>query len=322
MSDNGVPALGNDARALHGARVLLTGASGFVGTHVARALHASGARVTGVSRTARDGSDGLDWIALRDWSEVGLREALSGGDWTAVVNAAAYGVAPSDRDPGEASRVNAHGVGLLARLAAERGAKAFVQIGSSSEYNATLESGPLHPERSPLETRRLYGATKAAGMVLARATCAAGGVGFRGLRLFNAYGPGEAPHRLLPSLVRGLQTGRVALSSGEQERDFVYVEDAAAAIAAALADALADGGDWIANIATGRATSVRAFAETIADAVGAPRERLGFGDIAQRPDDLPRVVGSPNALHRYLPRLHLRPPEDGIPHAVAGMTGT
>jgi nucleoside-diphosphate-sugar epimerase len=180
----------------------------------------------------------------------------------------------------------------MVRLCQERDARLVIS-GTFSEYQRPFGETLLR-EESPLETRKIYGASKAAGGIVASALAVNLRVSLRYLRFFHVYGAGEASHRLLPNLVAGLASGnRVALSAGTQVRDFVYVKDAVEACIKASEDMLTPSRPPTAiwNICTGIGTSVRAFARETAQAMGAPATLLGFGDLPMRADDEPYLVG-------------------------------
>jgi nucleoside-diphosphate-sugar epimerase len=177
-------------------------------------------------------------------------------------------------------------------------------------------------ESAPLETVKIYGAAKAKGGVLATELAGDLGVGLRILRLFHVYGPGEAPHRLLPSLLAGLgQASRVALSGGTQVRDFVYVADVVEAFLRAKRHIDGDRTPQTWNLCTGIGHSVRDFACCVADALGASHDLLGFGDLAPREDDVPWLVGNGELMASALgwrPQYELA---SGIEAALSCMTG-
>ena len=158
---------------------------------------------------------------------------------------------------------------------------------------------------------------------MASAVANSSGTSFRLFRLFKVYGAGEASHRLLPALVRGLHKGeRVAISAGTQVIDFVHIDDAVEAMLRADAHCRDKGGVATWNVATGRAHSVREFAESVARAMDADVSLLGFGAIDMRRDDEPWLVGSPDLLRSELgwqPSIGL---EDGVRAAVAALRRT
>src|SRR4029077_7562100 len=154
---------------------------------------------------------------------------LGSQNFDVIFHLAAYGVYPADRDLDQMVRINVDLAATLVGLCQARGAR-FVMAGTFSEYQPPATQTTL-TENSPLETSKIYGASKAAGGLLATAIAANLGVRLRILRLFKVYGPGEASHRLLPNLVTGLSQGRrIPLSAGTQVLDFVYVEDVVEAL--------------------------------------------------------------------------------------------
>lgn len=274
--------------------VLLTGASGFVGTRLARSLVNANVGVTCVGRSPCLVS-GVQNVQVTGLEVEHIEAALSpNARFDGVIHLAAAGVTPTDRDSAAIFRVNAFLAPQMVSLAAKVGARAIVLAGSSAEYRSPKQSEPLD-EDEPLETGKLYGASKAAGGILALANGAVENISVGVMRLFNVYGPGEAHHRLLPSLLRDLSAGQpVKLSAGTQVRDFVYIDDVCAGLIAALT-ALADGkmSTGAYNVATGVGHSVGDFARTVAHAANADPALLQFGALPFRPDDLPYVVGSP-----------------------------
>ena len=278
---------------------LVTGAGGFVGRALAARLGGLGWRVAAAGR---------DPAAI----------AAAGARVDLVFHCAAYGVNPADRDPGQMFAANVAAAGAWVEAAAALGARAFVHVGSCSEYGVVAEHRPIG-EDAPLAAADLYGASKAAGGLWARARAAALGLPFLWVRPFGIFGPGEAPHRLLPHLHARLRAGaRAELTPGRQMRDFLYIDDAAAGLAAAGEAALA-GFAGECNLSSGRALSVRDFAEAAARAMGADAGLLDFGARGYRPGEAMWMVGDPARLAAatgFRPALSA---EDGIARAVAAL---
>lgn len=305
-------------------KVLVTGASGFVGGHLVDRLIADGAAITVLVRprsslAARWG-DKVRAVICEDWSMPGLRRALPGFACDTVFHLAAYGVLPGDRDADAMIRINVELPATLVRLCADWNAR-LVMAGTFSEYMRPASNEP-RTELSPLEPHKLYGSSKAAGGLVAGAIAKDIDVGLRILRLFKVYGAGEASHRLLPALVQGLgQRQRVEMSPGTQILDFVYIDDVIEALLRAD-DHIRDHGavsTW--NVATGQGNSVRRFAQLVAAAMNADSNLLGFGEIAMRKDDEPWLVGAPGLMRSQLgwyPQIDL---ETGIKAAVAAIAG-
>jgi nucleoside-diphosphate-sugar epimerase len=303
------------------ASALVTGASGFIGAHLVARLLSEGSSVTVLARSSSalpaEWRDRVRVIASDDFSESNLR-CLLNTPVEAVFHLAAYGVRPNHRDIDEILRINVELPAALVRLCIEWRAR-MVMAGTFSEYRSPSTQELLF-EDSPLEQGKLYGSSKAAGGLMASAIARSTGVGFRLLRLFKVYGAGEAPHRLLPALVSGLgKRERVAISSGTQVLDFVYIDDVVEAMLRADAHCRERGGIATWNVATGRAHSVREFAERVAAAMEADGALLGFGAIDMRKDDEPWLVGSPDLLRSQLgwqPSIGL---DEGVRAAVAAL---
>jgi nucleoside-diphosphate-sugar epimerase len=300
---------------------LVTGASGFIGSHLVARLLSEGSRVTVLVRSESalpaNWRDRVRVISCDDFGESNLRRLLDTPVET-VFHLAAYGVKPDHRDTPEIFRINVELPTALARLCADWTAR-MVMAGTFSEYR-NPETQDLLLEDSPLEQGKLYGSSKAAGGLMASAIAGSNCTGFRLLRLFKVYGAGEAPHRLLPALVHCLSRGkRVAISAGTQVRDFVYVDDVVEAMLRADAHCQEKGGGATWNVATGRAHTVREFAEQVAAEMNADVSLLGFGAIPMRRDEEPWLVGSPDRLRSELGWQPSIGVEDGVRAAVKAL---
>ncbi|NID04172.1 NAD(P)-dependent oxidoreductase [Luteibacter jiangsuensis] len=291
-------------------RILLTGGSGFIGSRFLSHLAAANIDVVSIGRGARSNSCATttDHRVVSRLTADEVKQAVGETPIDAVVHLAAAGVNPWDRDVGNLRMINGLLPSELVELAHAWGARGFIMSGSNSEY--ARFDGDRIEESAPLEATKLYGATKAAGGLMALATGTALGLPSANLRLFNVYGPGEAPHRLLPSLSKALLRGEDApLSQGQQVRDFIHVDDACSALMASLSGVMngtLPTGHY--NVCTGEGTSVRNFALAVADALNAAPSLLRFGMIPMRPDDQARVVGDPSAFKSHTgwrPRLSL-----------------
>lgn len=164
--------------------------------------------------------------------------------------------------------------------------KRFIHMGSALEYG--LIEG-VATEDGATEPHTLYGRSKLAGTVALRDVARETGLRAITARAFTVFGPGEHQGRLLPTIRRAAQTGStVRLSAGLQRRDFCYVEDIAEGMLRLGLAALAPG--EVVNLASGRMTRVRDFAETAARILGLPPERLQFGAEPIRADEM-RISG-------------------------------
>jgi nucleoside-diphosphate-sugar epimerase len=301
---------------------LVSGVTGFLGSALARRLAAERVKVFGLARAGGAGLGqlagvcGLELLEVRGSGREGLARALHGVTVDAVYNLAAAGVRPGGADLEELLSGNVHWVIDLVRCLGGSAARRFVHTGTCFEYGACAAGVPLD-ETMPARPFSLYGATKLAGQHLGRLLAREAGLPFVTLRLFGAYGPGEAPHRLVPYLVRALAADQAAdLTPGAQVRDWLYVEDAAEALwVAGAADGLEDGAVY--NVCSGSGVSVREVGVLLAELLGKPAGLLRWGARAARDEEPAWIVGDPGRFRRatgWAPRTPLR---EGLAAAVA-----
>ena len=187
--------------------------------------------------------------------------------------------------------------GVVARLMSHIDSKKTTRVihaGSWSQYHLGDPNRDI-TEDEPMDPPTVYGAAKVGAELIGRSAAAEIGVAFITLRLFNVYGPGENPARLIPHVVDAVAGGTVAdLTSGDQVRDFVFVDDVAEAFEAC--GVLANPVSRSFNVATGVGTPVRDVAFEAAQAAGGGPRSLGFGARPPREDEPTRVVGDASAL--------------------------
>ena len=147
-------------------------------------------------------------------------------------------------------------------------------VGTCAEYD--WEECPLVEDETPIRPITLYGKAKAAMAAAVDAFSAHYRFSAAWGRIFFPYGPGDAPQRLIPTVIEALLAGRpVDLGDGKHERDFIYAAD----VADLLVRLLAGSEEGAFNVATGYGTHIRSVVERIADRLGG-RELLRFGAIA------------------------------------------
>jgi nucleoside-diphosphate-sugar epimerase len=291
-------------------RVLLTGASGFVGRAAMEALVRHGAEVHAVSRRRPETetphiwhpADLLDRHSAKNVVEEIRPEAVLHLAW--VVEHGTFWTSPLNRDWTEASIA-------LARYAAEAGTKRFVGCGTCYEYDWPSK-GDCSEFLTPLKPSTLYSEAKNTTRKSIEALAKETGMSFAWARLFFIYGPGEGENRLVPSLARALNAGDPArCSTGQAVRDFMDVRDAGEALAA-LTVSRATGGF---NIASGEGTAVADIARKLAQFSGRP-DLLQIGALPDRPNEPPRIVADVTRLQNELGFKPARSLDEGLRDAL------
>lgn len=268
-------------------RVLVTGASGFIGRHTVAALGDRGFDVHAVSSQPRS-APGAHWHRA---------DLLNAGDVARVVDA----VRPTHllhlawfAVPGQfwTSPENLRWVQAtleIARAFADCGGQRFVAAGTCAEY--AVGDADCDERSTPLTPSTLYGACKHATRMVLDAF-AEGRFSTAWGRVFHLYGPGEHPDRLVPSVIRTLIARQPALcTAGTQLRDFLHVADVAGAFVALLDSGV--GG--AVNIASGSPVRVADIVSEIARALQAETlVRLGARPIPDH--DPPRLTARVSRL--------------------------
>ncbi len=284
----------DDSSEYFGIRVAVLGAAGFIGRWVARALCSRRAKLFLVVRDRSSAEPVFERYGVQgEILELDLEKPEAVDHLYQSVrpsitfNLAGYGVDPSERDVRMAYQINDRLVELICEGTRRNRQPGWsgpevVHIGSALEYGST--GGYLSEDSVPSPTC-LYGESKLAGTRSLARHCKTSQI--RGLtaRLFTVYGPGEHHNRLLPSLTRTSKTGlRLKMTSGKQKRDFTYIEDIAEGLVR-LGTSEAGRGE-IVNLATGRLTSVRNFAERAAKILEIPNDALVFYSLPSRPEEM------------------------------------
>jgi nucleoside-diphosphate-sugar epimerase len=287
-------------------RVLLTGATGFVGRHTLTALVDAGHEVHALTRHAVADSPGVSWHAADLHTGCELVAEI---EPEILVHLAWYTKHGESWSSVENVRWVEASLRLLRAFAAAGGRRA-VMAGTCAEYEWSRE---LYSESAPLRPATLYGAAKHSLHMLASAFCRQADIELAWGRVFFLYGPFEAPERFVPSLVLPLLRGQPApMTEGTQRRDYLHAADAGAALAT-LADSQVTGA---VNIASGRAVELRELAHELARRLQG-EELLRVGARPMPRDDPPALLADVRRLREevgWRARIELA---DGLDNVIA-----
>lgn len=279
-------------------KLFVTGATGFIGSHVVAQALQAGHEVLALRRPGS--SPRIAWQQQPRWIDGGLDDdhaaALRGVD--CLVHLAAHTANPPYAPLAECLQWNVVAPLRLAQQALQAGVQRYVIAGSCFEYGRAAERVDCVTPDTPLEPLLSYPASKAAASLAFLAFAREQGVQLQLLRLFQVYGDGEPAQRLWPALRAAALAGRdFPMSPGEQWRDFIDVRDAAAQCLQALAfTGVEPGQPRVDHVASGRAQRVVDFARHWWRHWDA-RGRLLPGALPYRAGEIMRLVSAPRGEH-------------------------
>ncbi len=292
-------------------KVIVTGATGFVGKHSLEPLLKKGYEVHAIS-TQKISSKEIIWhqLDLFDREKTAALCAtirathLLHFAWTTTPGL--FWSSPENIEWVEASL-------YLARQFVTHGGKRLVAAGTCAEYDWSY---PCCEATNPFTPNTLYGTAKHSLYLLLKAFAKETKIDFAWGHLFFLYGPGEHPNRFLPSIIQGLLDKKeIPCSHGEQLRDFLHTEDAARAFVTLL-DSTFQGNI---NIASGQKISLKQIATYLATLLGGS-DRLQFGTLPTPSHEPPEIIANVKKLSdalNWTPRYSL---EDGLKKVIATWT--
>jgi UDP-glucuronate 4-epimerase len=317
--------------------VLVTGAAGFIGMHVARALAEGGRDVVGV-----DDFDPYYDVALKEARVDALRPLarfrlvradladahacarLFGERYDAVVHLAAQpGVRHSLVAPQAYVRNNVVAFGHVLEGCRRQALRHLVYASSSSVYGANREL-PFSEDQDVDHPVSLYAATKKANELMAHSYSHLFRLPTTGLRFFTVYGPWGRPDQAPMLFAKAISEGRPidVFNGGRMRRDFTYVDDVAEGVVRVLAQPPApdaDGAPYaVYNIGNHEAVDLERFIATLERLLGRAAIRR---ELPMQPGDVPATYASIDrlqALTGFAPRTPL---DEGLARFVAWYRG-
>jgi nucleoside-diphosphate-sugar epimerase len=301
-------------------RTLITGATGFVGSHLTRRMLDDGMEVHIVRREHSNFwrlQDVLPRVAihladLRD--PASLREAVMAARPDYVFHlAAATMVAGATGAASDLIGVNLLGTVQLIEACEAVGYRGMVTTGDSFEY---APSNVRLAEGAACQPTDLHGITKLAATLHAQAVARERGRPIVTLRMFSTYGPADHPRRLVPRVISGALAGtNLPLSIPEIARDWVYVDDVVDLYIEAASRAEQLQGQ-VFNAGSGVQTSIGAVVATILRLAGSRAEPRWGTFKALHHDSYPWVADPTRTFSRFAWRPHVAL-EDGLARTIA-----
>jgi UDP-glucose 4-epimerase len=293
---------------LAGARVLVTGATGFIGSHLCRRLLDDGAHVHALTSTVSSIYP-VRLVDIRDRIHLhggnlndsgGMASVVERADPQIVFHLGAYThVGKSWDRVDECLQTNIHGSVNLLQVLARSNYERFVYTSTSEVYG---DVAVPFQEDAAVDPVSPYAVSKYAGERFCRMLQRGRSWPIVVVRPFNAYGPAQSPDRIVPEIiVKALRGERLAMTEGRQTREFNYVEDLVDGFVRAATVPGVEGDVF--NIGGGEEISMRDLAKTILELMGDPITPE-FGALPNRPAE---VWSMRSDVTKARDRLGLRP---------------
>ncbi|MEY8199391.1 MAG: NAD(P)-dependent oxidoreductase [Colwellia sp.] len=213
-------------------KVLVTGASGFIGRYLVNKLAELDIELAVLGRTPPEDNAAIEFISADLLAKPDFYQLFKNRNFTHLIHLAWY----AEHGKYWHSSLNLDWVSSTIHLVdsfCQAGGTKVVVAGSCAEYN--WDFGLCHEDSTPTTPNTLYGHSKDATRRLVMAICKQHNVSCAWARIFQPYGAGEDPQRLIPSLIAAFRGKRAVFSVNTTAyRDFIHVSDVASALVALL----------------------------------------------------------------------------------------
>lgn len=260
-------------------RVLLTGATGFIGQHTLNSLIETGYHILCTKRTSSNleklGEDANKCKFVNTDSENWIVEIEKFAPQV-IINLAWSGVDAANRGNWSKQIENLLFQQQLLDIAAKVGTEKFIGIGSQAEYGTF--NGCIS-ENYPIAPNTAYGAVKVASMEILKSFCELNSIDWYWFRLFSCFGDGEADNWLIPATIKNMMNGgSMDFTPGEQRYAYLYIGEVAQTIAKTVSTTAHSG---VYNISSQNTLSIKDLLTKIQQRVN-PKFKLNFGAMPYR----------------------------------------
>jgi nucleoside-diphosphate-sugar epimerase len=260
-------------------KILLTGATGFLGSHIAEELIENGHDLILTKRQSSNLWRCESFVNKVYWvntdSKSWIKETLKFCP-EIIINSAWNGVSAGNREEWGTQVENINFQQQLLELASNVKLKRFIGIGSQAEY------GEFHEridETFLPNPSTAYGATKLAASIILSTFCNTHQIGWYWFRLFSCFGERESENWLIPATIKNILTkDSMDLTPGEQEYSYMYIKDVARFILTAVESTAQSG---IYHIAADKCRTLKEILNFIKDYLN-PQFKLNFGALPYR----------------------------------------
>lgn len=244
--------------------ILVTGAAGFIGKHLVKALLDENIPVVALDKANPTPFEFNIRYHQTDITDEAAMKKLEDGPFTACVHLAAVASPPiAQKDPVQAWATNVRGTHNVLQLLHRIGCPKIIFFSSAHVYGISPKYMPTD-ENHPLALLDTYTTTKIMGEELCRLYYENHGISYTTLRLWNAYGPGQNEDYFIGAKIRQAKTGKLTIRNERVTKDWVHVSDVVRATLLAVKSAYVGP----LNVGTGIETSLTDIVRRIADRFG------------------------------------------------------
>lgn len=286
------------SRAIHKQKILITGITGFLGSHIAEKLISDNYQVIGIMRKqssiwrCEEFKENIKWIEINDFRD--LSPKLSDISFDAIIHCAWLGVEANQRDEWLGQSYNVNFLVNLLEASKYKGLKQIIFMGSQAEYG--FFNGKIS-EEDLAEPKSAYGAIKIACGEILKAFCEENGINWVHLRLFPIFGEKEGENWLIPSLIKNIKTEKyMDLTPCEQKYAYLYVKDFAKIIHAIISNKINSG---IYNISSENAIAIKELLTYIKNKLD-KNFNLNFGKLDYRKHQSMHMEGDIKKLKKEI----------------------
>lgn len=286
-------------------KIFVTGGTGFIGSHLVRALVADGHEVIALRREKSDLHRCADFEKKAVWvsqDDPGWKQQVIARKPAVIIHAAWAGVTAAERADWKLQATNLVLLAELLNIAGNIGLAQFIATGSQAEYGTI--NGRVD-ENHPCLPDKAYGAAKLAALALLEGFARQGKISYAWLRLFSIYGPGEGETWFIPNLIRQMKLGRPPQLSGcEQRYDYLHVRDLAAGVLAVLRRPETSG---VFHLGSNASLPLKQVVELVKEYTGC-RAEPGFGALPYRPGQSMHMEGDSTRFYQtfgFQPKMTL-----------------
>lgn len=303
-------------------KVLISGITGFLGSHIAQKFHANGYQIIGLKRKSSELWRCSEIMVDIIWIDIyidGWKAEVLNFKPDIFIHAAWDGISPNERNDLKAQLKNLDLLVDLLELAKFSKARKFLGLGSQAEYGKLNE---IVSEEWKLFPENAYGTVKVAASVLVELFCEQHGITWYWLRLFSFYGEKEANNWLIPSVINKILDGEKELHFTEckQEYAYLYAEDMADAV---LSLEKKDAVSGVYNVSANKTIALKTLIIQIVELMGRKTSvELKFGSLPMRENQSMLIAGDMNKFYTQVNKIEETELEAGLRKTINYYTST